>query len=61
LDFFSTEVRKVIGNGHSTSFWSDPWLVEVLLKEQFLRLFQVSIDLEAQIGSVVKWDGGVWV
>ncbi|GAU51224.1 hypothetical protein TSUD_412300 [Trifolium subterraneum] len=60
-DWFSTGVRKVVGNGLSTSFWFDPWLGEVPLKVQFPRLFQVSINQESQVGSFGKWDGGVWV
>ncbi|MCI74939.1 receptor-like kinase, partial [Trifolium medium] len=51
---------KVIGNGLSTSFWADPWLEEVPLKDQFPRLFQVSIDQGVQVESVGRWDGGVW-
>ncbi|GAU30937.1 hypothetical protein TSUD_143850 [Trifolium subterraneum] len=55
-DWFSTRVRKVIGNGLSTSFRSNPWLGEVPLKDQFLRLFQVSINHDAQVGSFGRWD-----
>ncbi|PNX71829.1 cysteine-rich receptor-like protein kinase, partial [Trifolium pratense] len=36
-------------------------LCQVPLKDQFPRLFQVSIDHDVHAGSFGKWDGGVWL
>jgi hypothetical protein len=52
INWFSRNVFKKLGNGGQTSFWSDIWIGEALLKERFPRLFSISSQKEAVVMDV---------
>ncbi|KAL8537670.1 hypothetical protein ACS0TY_012704 [Phlomoides rotata] len=43
---------RVVGNGNDTSFWSDTWLDDGLLKTKFNRLYRVSEQREYKVGEM---------
>ncbi|MCI01175.1 hypothetical protein A2U01_0022200, partial [Trifolium medium] len=48
------------GNEEDTSFWDDPWLEEgVTLRERFLRLAGLSLDLEVSVRVLCRMGWGV--
>jgi hypothetical protein len=60
-NWFSSRVRRKIGNGINTSFWKDMWLGEAPLYLMFPRLFSLSTQKEAKVGDMVGVHGGVAV
>ncbi|XP_028061495.1 uncharacterized protein LOC114264963 [Camellia sinensis] len=49
LQFFKSNVVVKIGDGRRTRFWTDCWLDGVCLKDEFPRLYSLSVD---KVGSV---------
>jgi len=45
-------VGRRIGNGQNTSFWSDPWLEGVVLRDRFMRLFELSVDPDVSVATM---------
>jgi hypothetical protein len=43
-DWFSDHVRRFVGNGKHTYFWSDVWVGGVSFRERFNRLFELSVS-----------------
>lgn len=41
LDWFVDSSIKKVGSGYQTSFWSDPWIGSIPLKDKFSRLFTI--------------------
>lgn len=39
-EFVDSSIKKV-GSGYQTSFWSDPWIGSIPLKDKFSRLFTI--------------------
>jgi len=58
-DWFLNGVARVIGNGHSTQFWHDPWCGPILLRDRFRRLFQLSLQEDGRVGDLGVWEGSV--
>lgn len=54
------KIRKVVGNGSKTLFWTDLWLENVPLKSRFPRLFSISKSPLAYISSLGSWSGHSW-
>nr|GFA29053.1 hypothetical protein [Tanacetum cinerariifolium] len=50
FDFWS-HVKKRIGNGANTSFWSECWLGDIYLRAKYPRLFTLEMDKEASVES----------
>ncbi|XP_028055715.1 uncharacterized protein LOC114259878 [Camellia sinensis] len=44
VDFFKSKISKVIGDGRRAQFWEDHWVRNVYLKEEFPRLYSLSVD-----------------
>lgn len=52
---------KIIRDDHTTSFWDEVWIGDVLIRVRFPRLFQVfslHVEMVRVMGSCVD---GVWV
>jgi len=60
-------VRKVVGGGSSTFFWTDNWVGGVPLRDRFPRLFSLAEDRWATVaemesrGWTERWRWGVGV
>jgi len=58
-NWFTSRVKRRIGNGRNTSFWKDRWLLgEVSFNTMFLRLFSLSTQKEAKVGDMMAPQGG---
>ncbi|XP_071708603.1 uncharacterized protein [Rutidosis leptorrhynchoides] len=55
---FCSSFSQVIGDGSSTFFWTEPWLIETPLKEKFRRLYQLNMDTNATVQEKVEWRDG---
>jgi hypothetical protein len=58
--WFANSVRKKIGNGSSTRFWSDIWVGSQPLKDVFPRLFSVSVAKDLLVAEARVWVDGLW-
>jgi len=59
--WFDDNIRKVVGNGQNTFFWTDNWLGGAHLKLQFSRLFKLSVHKDCSVEDMTRlgWlDGG---
>ena len=58
--WFDDNIRRVVGNGRNTFFWSDNWLGGVPLKLQFNRLYDLSVHKECSVEdmSTARWEDG---
>ena len=43
-EWFRGCVSKVVGNGRSSYFWTDPWLGGIALAVRFRRLYDLSVN-----------------
>jgi hypothetical protein len=57
-NWFANGVVKKMGNGVHTNFWEDVWIGNMSLREQFPRLFSISVQQEASVVSVWNQDSG---
>ncbi|KAL8487739.1 hypothetical protein ACS0TY_024170 [Phlomoides rotata] len=53
------EIRRVVGNGRDTEFWSEWWVGFESLKDMFNRLFRISAQQTAMISDMGGWRNGV--
>jgi len=53
--WFNDNLRRVVGNGGSTFFWTDNWLGGVPLKTQFSRLYDLSVNKECSMADMMRW------
>jgi hypothetical protein len=58
--WFEDNVRRVVGNGRNTFFWTDNWLGGVPLKTQFSRLYELSVYKEYSVEDMARlgWEEG---
>jgi len=58
--WFDKNIRRVIGNGSKTFFWTDNWLGGVPLYLQFSRLYELSIKKECLMEEMARggWEVG---
>lgn len=54
VDFFKSNIGLVIGDGRRTQFWVDKWIGYVCLKEEFPRLFSLSMDKTESVNLVMS-------
>jgi len=47
--WFDNNIRRVVGNGRETLFWTDNWLGGVPLKLQFSRLNELPVHKECSV------------
>jgi hypothetical protein len=58
--WFTDSLRKKVGNGVTTQFWSDVWVGSRPLKEVFPRPFCVSASKDLLVSDAGSWVGGRW-
>ncbi|MCH83014.1 LINE-1 reverse transcriptase like [Trifolium medium] len=51
--WFEENLRKVVGNGINTNFWSDPWVDGEKLRDQFNRLYDISLDKDKTVAKML--------
>ncbi|XP_071695791.1 uncharacterized protein [Rutidosis leptorrhynchoides] len=54
INGFCNSFESVIGDGASTSFWTDPWLIDATLKDMFKRLFHLDADANETVQDRVE-------
>ena len=63
--WFDDNIRRVVGGGGSTYFWTDNWVGGVPLQVSFPHLFDLSVDKGVTVEAIASsgWGvgGGVWV
>jgi len=63
--WFDNNIRRVVGNGRETLFWTDNWLGGVPLKLHFSRLYELVVHKECSVEEMMRerWErgGGRWV
>jgi hypothetical protein len=52
INWFSSNMVKLLGNGALSSFWFDIWVGDSSLKNRFPRLFSISSQKEASVADV---------
>ncbi|KAL9680066.1 hypothetical protein QQ045_017941 [Rhodiola kirilowii] len=57
---FRDGLKLKLGNGGGTLFWQDAWLGDRALKDQYPKLFSLSLDTNATVQEMGSWVGGVW-
>ncbi|KAJ9562049.1 hypothetical protein OSB04_007209 [Centaurea solstitialis] len=57
---FSTSIGKEVGNGESTRFWEDNWLVEGSLRNKFSRLYHLEVNKLALVEERGVFNGDEW-
>jgi len=55
--WFDENLRKEVGDGKCTTFWSDPWANGDILRLQFNTLFDVAVNKEISLEVVVVDEG----
>jgi hypothetical protein len=61
LNWFSQLAVKKLGNGNTTRFWKDVWIEGQSLQSKFPRLYGISVQQEALVCDVGRWENGVWL
>ncbi|XP_057441807.1 uncharacterized protein LOC130733596 [Lotus japonicus] len=59
-DWFDNSIRRKMGDGNRTHFWSVDWSGHGALKERFPRLFNLLNQQQARVSEVGLWEDGVW-
>lgn len=57
--WFSSAVRKVVGDGRNTLFWKDPWLEGGPLNLRYQRLFSISMNKSGSVANLITRHDGV--
>jgi len=55
--WFDDNVRRVIGGGDTTYFWTDNWVGDVPLRVRFPRLFALAVNKWTTVEGWVAWRG----
>src|ERR1044072_5065033 len=56
----SKGLRIKVGEGDHALFWKEPWAQNVLCKDQFHKLFGLSIQKNATVRAMGEWVGEEW-
>jgi hypothetical protein len=59
-NWFADAVIKRIGDGNSTSFWSEVWIGNQTLQLRFPRIFSIANHKDGTVASMGVWEGSVW-
>jgi len=63
--WFDNNVRRVVGGGGTTFFWTDNWVGGVPLRVRFPRLYDLAVDRWVSVKDMARrgWEdgGGAWV
>ena len=63
-NWFDDNIKRVVGNGRNTFFWTDNWLGGAPLKLQFNRLYELSVHKECTVEEMANlgWEeaGNAW-
>jgi len=57
-NWFDDNIRRVVGNGRNTFFWTDNWLDGAPLKLQFSRLYELSVHKECSVEDMARLGWG---
>lgn len=58
-EWFSAAIKRVVGNGTKTQFWTDNWMDDGdCLRVRFSRLFSLSLDKAGNVADIVGWRDG---
>jgi hypothetical protein len=55
--WFSSEIRRKMGNGSKKSFWNVRWRGDLCFRLKYPRLFKISNQKEATIGALLSLNG----
>jgi hypothetical protein len=58
--WFESGISKMLGNGINTNFWTDTWLGETSLANQFPRLFSISLQQCNTVNQMGIFEGADW-
>jgi len=61
--WFVNNIRRVVGDGRNTFFWTDNWVGGVPLSIQFSRLYELSVNKDCLVEEMERlgWEvGGAW-
>ncbi|CAL5382198.1 unnamed protein product [Camellia sinensis] len=54
FQFFISNFKIEVGNGNRIEFWNDKWFMNLLLKEEFPRLFRLSVEKEGTLSTFMQ-------
>ncbi|WJX75435.1 hypothetical protein P8452_58969 [Trifolium repens] len=52
--------RTYVGWTRVLGGWKDIWVGDVSLEQRYSKLFNISVQHDAMIRDIGRWDGGVW-
>jgi hypothetical protein len=58
--WFESGISKVLGNGNTTSFWTDTWRGDIPLALRFPRLFSISLQQHDKVSQMGLMDVTGW-
>lgn len=58
--WFDDSVKLIIGDGSTCRFWKDKWIGVEPLKNQFIKLFYLSVQKNCRINEMGSWQNGLW-
>lgn len=54
FQFFISNFKIEVGNGNRIEFWNDKWFMNLLLKEEFPRLFRLFVEKEGTLSTFMQ-------
>ncbi|XVE85483.1 hypothetical protein DITRI_Ditri17bG0094100 [Diplodiscus trichospermus] len=57
---FKTNTGFVLGDGSRIKFWDDEWVISVILKFQFSRIYNLAINKNRWVSEFGGWRDNVW-
>lgn len=52
VEFFKENASIVVGDGNRIKFWCDRWFRNIIFKEEFPRLFNISVEKEVSLNQI---------
>ena len=59
VDHYLSNFKLVVGNGKRVQFWEDKWLNNLCLKEEFPRLYSLSVEKGCTIQQMYQRRGSI--
>ncbi|GAB4830021.1 hypothetical protein Ancab_019665, partial [Ancistrocladus abbreviatus] len=53
-------LKRILGNGRNTLFWTNNWTKDTVLSQKLKRLFNVAQDKELTVAEMGEQHGGSW-